>query len=94
MLLWMNWRTKTTHLFEDCHQIARVPVASSKWLEEQEDSAAELTSVGRRYCSWCVSRALVAIEKLPPGAFNPDADLHPPAERADYVKTGNVRPRQ
>jgi len=84
MLLWMNWRTKVTHLFEDCHQITRVP-PNTKWLEVQEGSAAELTDVGRRYCGWCCARMLIALDRLPEGSIRPDADLHPPAERADYL---------
>jgi hypothetical protein len=89
MQLWVNWRTRITHLTRDCHQIARLPETTA-WLEHQEGTVDELTNVGRRYCSWCVIRYLSAGERL---GLVPDADLHPPAERADYVKR-TVTPRQ
>jgi hypothetical protein len=89
MQLWVNWRTRITHLSRDCHQIQRIPEGTT-WLEMEEGDVDELTNVGRRYCSWCVGRYLSAGERL---AVVPSADLHPPAERADYGKV-KVTPRQ
>jgi hypothetical protein len=89
MQVWVNWKTRITHLTRDCHQIARLP-ADTAWLEPVEGEVSEIISVGRRYCSWCVGRYLVAGEYL---GVVPDADLHPPAERADY-KEVKVTPRQ
>lgn len=93
MILYMNWRTKVTHLLGDCHQIARVP-SDTKWLEVQEGPAEELTDVGRRYCGWCVARVLNGIGRLPDelDGLDIDADLHPPAERADYHPAVRERP--
>jgi hypothetical protein len=87
MKVWVNWRTRITHLTRDCHQIQRIP-NDTAWLEPQEGEVSEIINVGRRYCSWCVGRYLAAGELL---AVVPDADLHLPAERADYIKA-NVRP--
>ncbi len=86
MRLWVNWRTRMTHITRDCHQIARIPNGVD-WLEFQEGDSIELTSIGRRYCSWCVSRYLVAGDLL---SVVPSADMHPPAERADYVVMGST----
>lgn len=80
MELWVNWRTRITHLTRDCHQLARIP-DETPWLELQEGAADELTDTGRRYCGWCVGRLLRAADRV---GLVPDADLHPPAERADY----------
>jgi len=81
MQVWVNWRTKITHLSRECHQLARIPEGTA-WLELQEGTAEELTGTGRRYCSWCVGRYVCAGERA---GVVPDADLHPPAERADYI---------
>jgi hypothetical protein len=89
MQVWVNWRTRITHLSRDCHQIQRIPEGTS-WLEPEEGEVGELTSVGRRYCSWCVGRYLAAGELL---SVVPSADVHPAAERADYVRRP-VTPRQ
>ncbi len=89
MQVWVNWRTRITHLSRDCHQIQRIPDETA-WLEYQEGEVREICGVGRRYCSWCVGRYLMAGEFL---GVVPDADLHPPAERADYVNV-KVTPRQ
>lgn len=83
MVWYVNWRTKITHLLGDCHQIARIPPGTA-WLERQEGTALELTATGRRYCGWCVSRIMVGIDDMG-DAYNPGAELHPPAERADYL---------
>lgn len=91
MIWYMNWKTKITHLLGDCHQIARIE-PGTPWLEVQEGTAEELTTVGRRYCGWCVSRCMRAIDQLPEGVFRPDADLHPPAERADYHPAVREKP--
>lgn len=83
MELWVNWRTRITHLTRDCHQLGRVPLdADPSWLERQLGPAEELTDTGRRYCSWCVARLLRAADRV---GLTPDAELHPAAERADYV---------
>jgi hypothetical protein len=89
MELWVNWRTRITHLSRDCHQIQRIPDGTS-WLEKDEGEVSDLTSVGRRYCSWCVGRYLNSGELL---GVSLSADVHPPAERADYVGKP-VTPRQ
>lgn len=81
MELWVNWRTRITHLTRDCHQLARMP-ADHPMLERQEGPADELTNVGRRYCGWCVARLLRAADRA---GVVPDAELHPAAERADYA---------
>jgi hypothetical protein len=87
--LWVNWKTRITHLSRDCHQIVRVP-DDTPWLEPQEGEVKEMIDVGRRYCSWCVGRYLSAGCRA---GVVPDADLHPVAERADYVNQ-KVTPRQ
>jgi hypothetical protein len=81
MQVWVNWRTKITHLSRDCHQLARIPEGTA-WLEMQEGPVDQIVGQGRRYCSWCVGRYLTAGDHL---GVIPDADLHPPAERADYI---------
>jgi len=83
MIWFVNWRTKITHPLGDCHQIARIPPGTS-WLERQEGSAEDLSATGRRYCSWCVGRIMIGIDQMN-GDFSAGAELHPPAERADYL---------
>lgn len=85
--LWVNWRTKITHLDRDCHQIARIPEGTA-WLEHEEGDVEELVAIGRRYCSWCVKRYLIAGEAA---GIEMGADLHPPAERADYLPRARNR---
>ena len=85
--LWVNWRTKITHLSRDCHQLARIPEGTA-WLEMEEGSGEDLTGVGRRYCGWCVSRVVRAADRA--GGFVMDAELHSPAERADYISAEKV----
>jgi hypothetical protein len=90
MQLWVNWRTKITHLSRDCHQIVRVP-NETPWLELIDDDIEELMKTGRRYCGWCVGRLLRATDRE---GIVPDADLHPPAERADYLTKAEKERRE
>jgi len=90
MRLWVNWRTRITHLTRDCHQIARVP-DETPWLEMVEGEAEELTDQGRRYCGWCVGRLLLATDRE---GVVPDADLHARAERADYIPKAEKERRE
>jgi len=82
VLLWVNWKTKITHLSEDCHQLGRLIEEPGRVLEIQEGTAEELTSVPRRYCGWCVSRMIRSIEGVP---FTFEAETRENAMRADYM---------
>jgi hypothetical protein len=58
--VYMNWKTRVTHITRDCHQIVAVP-EGTPWLETQEEENVEdLVNVARRYCGFCVSRLLMA----------------------------------
>jgi len=85
--LYMNWKTKVTHITRDCHQIVAVPEGTA-WLEIQEDDVQELCNVGRRYCGYCVSRLLMAAV---PAGVEPVPEFREVSMRADIFVRDSAR---